>query len=99
MAKLLFALLLRDPMSKTEALVRSIELELPRTHSRVLGAIQAAFVAEIVKERMKPQPDYEKINQLRAQATKLEHAKNDFNYTLTVESILEPLRNGEFLGQ
>lgn len=84
-------------MSKTEALIRLIELELPRTHSRVVGSIQAALVAEIVKERMKLQPDYGKISELSVQAAKLERAKNDFTYALTVENILEPLRNGEFL--
>ncbi|CAD7741011.1 hypothetical protein LMG31884_47170 (plasmid) [Xanthomonas hydrangeae] len=79
-------------MSRAEAILWTMESEMPRTHHVHIGRLQAKVMREAVKEQMKAAPDQKRLAALKAEADTLEREKDDKTYTRTKRDLIEPLK-------
>ncbi|MGN3937894.1 hypothetical protein ABVB18_21525 [Xanthomonas citri pv. mangiferaeindicae] len=79
-------------MSRAEAILWTMESEMPRTHREHIGRLQAKVMRESVKEQMKAAPDQARLAALKAEAATLEREKDDKTYARTKRDLIEPLK-------
>lgn len=77
-------------MTKTEAMIRAIEQDLPHFHRERMNKLQSEQMQQLLAEQEKARPDPARIKALKAAMVQTERDKRDIS--ITEREVLVPLR-------